>query len=147
MIDALCPPALLYVVFSLTHIIIDIFKQLYNTAFLKLLIMILFTLLLNLLCKRGLGIISWIIVFIPFITMTTITAIVLFIFNLSPSVGGMNYSSKDYITISNTANSNANPIANVNSNASNANSINNNYISNATNNIVNSDDNTLEVID
>ncbi len=95
MIDVLCPPALLYVVFSLTHIVIDIFKQLYNTAFLKFLVMILFTLILNLLCKRGLGIISWFIVFIPFITMTIITTILLFIFKLSPSVGDMNYTYKE----------------------------------------------------
>jgi len=85
MISSLCPPALLYVVFSITHIVIDIYKQFYNTAFLKFLIMILFTLLLNLLCKGGLGIISWIIVFIPFITMTIITSMLLFIFKLSPT--------------------------------------------------------------
>ena len=88
MIGSLCPPALLYVVFSVTHIIIDIYKQLYNTAFLKFLVMILFTLLLNLLCKKGLGIISWLIVFIPFVTMAIITSILLFIFQLSPSIGG-----------------------------------------------------------
>ena len=91
MIDVLCPPALLYVVFSVTHIVIDIYKQLYNTAFLKFLVMILFTLLLNLLCKQGLGIISWFIVFIPFITMTIISSILLFIFKLSPSTGKMDY--------------------------------------------------------
>ena len=95
MIDTLCPPALLYIVFSLTHIIIDVFKQLYNTAFLKFLLMIIFTLLLNILCKRGLGIISWVIVFIPFIMMTIITTIILIAFNLSPSVGNMKYSILD----------------------------------------------------
>ena len=89
MIDVLCPPALLYVVFSLTHIIVDIYKQLYNTAFLKFLVMIIFTLVLNLLCKRGLGLISWFIVLIPFIMMTIITSMLLFIFKLSPSVGDM----------------------------------------------------------
>jgi hypothetical protein len=91
MIDVLCPPALLYVVFSVTHIIIDIYKQLYNTAFLKFLVMVLFTLVLNLLCKQGLGIISWLIVFIPFIMMTIITSMLLFIFKLSPSVGEMDH--------------------------------------------------------
>lgn len=91
MINALCPPALLYVVFSVTHIVIDIYKNLYNTAFLKFLVMILFTLLLNILCKRGLGVISWFIVFIPFIMMTIITSILLFIFKLSPSTGDMDY--------------------------------------------------------
>ena len=54
----LCPPALIYLIFSLTQIIIDTFKGLYNTAFLKFFVMILFTFLLNTLCAQGLDIIS-----------------------------------------------------------------------------------------
>ncbi len=87
-----CAPALLYVAFSLTHIIIDLFKTMYNTALLKFIIMILFTLVLNILCQRGLGIISWFIVFIPFITMTVITTLLLITFGLSPTKGKFNYS-------------------------------------------------------
>ena len=67
-----CAPAIVYIGFSLTHIIIDTFKQLYNSAFMKFLVMIVFTLVLNILCKKGLGIISWFIVFVPFIFMTII---------------------------------------------------------------------------
>jgi TolA-binding protein len=52
--------------------------------------MIVFTLLLNILCNRGLGIISWLIVFIPFILMTYITAILLYTFGLSPTKGKTN---------------------------------------------------------
>jgi hypothetical protein len=85
--ESLCPPAILYVAFSITHIILDIFKNLYNTAFLKFLIMIIFTIVLNVLCKNGLGIVSWIIVFIPFITMTVITSLLLLVLGLSPSIG------------------------------------------------------------
>jgi len=92
LIKKLCPPALLYLVFSLTQIIIDIFKNMYNTAFFKFIVMILFTLGLNILCQRGLGVISWFIVFIPFILMTVITTLLLFVFGLSPSEGNLNYS-------------------------------------------------------
>ena len=92
MIDSLCPPAILYLGFSLTQIIIDTFKGFYNTAFFKTIVMIIFTLLLNILCKKGLGIISWIIVFIPFILMTYITAVLLFVFGLSPSSDKIDYS-------------------------------------------------------
>ena len=92
LIKNLCPPALLYLVFSLTQIIIDIFKNMYNTAFFKFIVMILFTLGLNILCQRGLGVISWFIVFIPFILMTVITTLLLFVFGLSPSEGNLNYS-------------------------------------------------------
>ena len=82
--DNLCAPAILYVVFSLTQIIIDIFKNMYNVAFLKFLVMIIFTILLNMLCKNGLGIISWFIVFLPFITMTILTTLILFVLEISP---------------------------------------------------------------
>ena len=85
MLDSLCPPAIIYLGFSLTQIIIDIFKGHNVTAFFKTIVMIIFTLLLNILCKGGLGIISWIIVFIPFILMTYITTILLIVFGLSPS--------------------------------------------------------------
>tara|TARA_B100001059_G_C17698609_1_gene508829 strand:- start:362 stop:796 length:435 start_codon:yes stop_codon:yes gene_type:complete len=91
MIDSLCPPAILYLGFSLTQIIIDTFKGFYNTAFFKTIVMIVFTLVLNILCKKGLSIISWIIVFIPFILMTYITAVLLFVFGLSPSSDKIDY--------------------------------------------------------
>jgi len=87
LINNLCGPALIYLVFSLTQIIIDIFKQLYNTAFLKFIVMIIFTILLNILCEKGLGIVSWMIVFVPFIFMTLITSILLFTFGLTPTTG------------------------------------------------------------
>ena len=85
--ENLCPPAILYVAFSLTHIILDIFKNLYNSALLKFIIMIIFTIVLNVLCKNGLGVVSWIIVFIPFISMTIITSLLLMVLGLSPSTG------------------------------------------------------------
>ncbi len=88
MIEKICAPALLYLGFSTTQIIIDMFKGLYNTAFFKFIVMIIMTLLLNILCSRGLGIVSWIIVFIPFILMTYITAVLMYVFGLSPSTNG-----------------------------------------------------------
>jgi len=94
MIDKLCPPAILYLGFSLTQIIIDTFKGFYNTAFFKTIVMIIFTLLLNILCNKGLGIISWLIVFIPFILMTYITAVLLFVFGLSPTSDNLDYNVK-----------------------------------------------------
>lgn len=100
----LCPPALIYVIFSLTQIIIDSLKGLYNTAFFKTIIMLLVTFLLNALCERGLGLISWLIVFIPFIFMTVIVAMLLYVFGLDAATGTIKYkcdncpSSKTYQT-------------------------------------------------
>jgi len=90
-LDKLCTPALLYVGFSLTQIIIDIFKNMYNTAFFKVIVTFIFTILLNILCKQGLGIISWFIVFVPFIMMSIITTLLLFVFGLSPATGKLDY--------------------------------------------------------
>ena len=83
----LCAPALIYIAFSLTQIVIDTFKGLYNTAFLKTIVMIIITILLNALCQSCTGIISWIIVFITFIFMSVIVAILLYVFGLNPSTG------------------------------------------------------------
>ena len=83
----ICPPALLYLVFSITQIAIDAMKGLYNTALVKCWVTFIFTIILNYLCESGLGIISWIIVFIPFILMTLIVAILLVMFGLDPSTG------------------------------------------------------------
>jgi len=91
MLEGICPPALLYLAFSLTQIVIDIFKRLNNTAFFKFIVMIIFTLMLNILCSKGLGIVSWFLVFIPFISMSIITSILLFAFGLHPSSGSLNY--------------------------------------------------------
>ena len=80
----ICGPAIVYLGFSLTHIIIDTYKQEFNVAFMKFLVMIIFTLLLNILCKKGLGIVSWFIVFVPFIFMTIISSTLLFAFGFDP---------------------------------------------------------------
>ena len=87
MLNKLCSPALLYLGFSLTHVLIDTFKGMYNSAFFKSIVAIIFTLLLNIMCERGLNIISWIIVFVPFILMTYITAVLLYVFGLDPNGG------------------------------------------------------------
>jgi hypothetical protein len=87
----LCPPALIYLIFSATQIIIDIFKGLYNTAFFKFIVMIMITFLLNALCQGGLSIISWFIVFIPFILMSVIVTMLLYVFGLDVATGKLNY--------------------------------------------------------
>jgi hypothetical protein len=87
----LCAPALIYVAFSLTQIIIDAIKGLYNTSLVKFIVMVMITILLNELCQRGLDVVSWIIVFIPFIMMSVITTVILYIFGLNSAIGTLNY--------------------------------------------------------
>lgn len=91
--ENLCPPALIYLVFSVTQIIIDTANAEYNTAFMKFIVAIIFTTLLNYLCSKGLNTISWIIVFIPFILMTLIITLLLFMFGMDPKSGKLNLKS------------------------------------------------------
>ena len=107
MLDNICPPALIYLAFSLTQIIIDTFKGLYNTAFLKFIVMITITFLLNALCQGGMSIISWIIVFVPFIFMTVIVTILLYVFGLDAATGTLKFKCTNPTT---TSNSNSNLI-------------------------------------
>ena len=93
--EKLCAPALIYIFFSLTQIIMDVANGMYNTAFLKLWVSTIFTILLNYLCEKGLGIISWFIVFIPFILMTLIISMLLLIFGLDPASGKTIIKNKD----------------------------------------------------
>ena len=102
----ICTPALIYIVFSLTQIVIDTFKGHYNTAFIKMCVSILITILLDGLCKSGMNIISWIIVFIPFIFMTFIVTILLYIFGLDVTTGKMTISYNKETPITNENNSN-----------------------------------------
>ena len=83
----ICSPAFIYLCFSLTQITVDTVKEEYNKAFFKFCIMIIFTMLLNNLCMRGLGVVSWIIVFVPFMLMSTVTAILLYVFGFDPTTG------------------------------------------------------------
>ena len=87
----LCAPAIIYLIFSATQVLIDTYKGLYNTAFMKIIVMIMVTILLNILCIQGLGVISWIIVFIPFILMTVMVSILLYIFGLDAATGKLKY--------------------------------------------------------
>ena len=102
--DSICPPALIYLAFSLTQIVIDTFKGLYNTAFFKFIVMVTITFLLNALCQGGMSIVSWIIVFIPFIFMTVIVTILLYVFGLDAATGTLNFKCD---------NSNTNPDSNL----------------------------------
>ena len=119
----LCAPALIYIAFSLTQVIIDIFKGLYNTAFFKFIVMIVITFLLNALCRSGMSIISWIIVFIPFIFMSVIVTILLYVFGLDAATGqlkfkcdGDNTKKTGNLIYSNSSINNTNTNANTNTN-------------------------------
>ena len=72
-----CTPTTFYLVFVGIQIFMDIINGMFQSAIVKLIIAIVFSTLLNILCMRNLGIVSWILVFMPFILTTLISALVL----------------------------------------------------------------------
>jgi len=84
LLSGICGPALVYIGFSLVQIFIDIYAGVFNSAFLKFIVMIIFTLIINILCSLGYSVIAWVLVFIPIIMMTLISTLLLRVFGLDP---------------------------------------------------------------
>ena len=89
-ITGLCGPGLVYIGFSLIQIFIDIYNGVMNAAFLKFIIMIVFTLIINILCDLGFTVIAWFLVFIPIIMMTIISSLLLQVFGLDSENKNLN---------------------------------------------------------
>jgi len=80
-----CTPALIYFVFIIIHVFMEMQANNPNGALVQLLLGILMTLLLQVICIRGMTIFSWIIVFIPFIFYTYMMILLYNVFGLEPS--------------------------------------------------------------
>ena len=91
----LCGPAILYIGFSLIQIIIDIYKEIYNAAFIKFIAMLVMSLIINILCEMGLTVLAWFFVFIPIIMMTIVSTLLLQTFGTSPDTNYMSSKVQD----------------------------------------------------
>ena len=74
-IDALCPPALLYLLYSVIHVGLDLSQALFVTAAIKLVMGIAGVVVLDSLCGVELGIVSWVIIATPFLITALATSI------------------------------------------------------------------------
>jgi len=74
-INNLCPPALLYLLYSVIHIGLDVSLGLFVTAAFKVVMAIAGVVILDTLCGVDLGIVSWAIVATPFIIVALASAI------------------------------------------------------------------------
>uniref|UniRef100_A0A6C0ESD4 Uncharacterized protein n=1 Tax=viral metagenome TaxID=1070528 RepID=A0A6C0ESD4_9ZZZZ len=83
-LNYLCPPALLYVVIMLVYTILELSNNKYHQAFVKAIVGIIFTCILQAFCEMNMSLISWVIVMMPIIFYTYITLIVFFVFGLDP---------------------------------------------------------------
>jgi len=76
-IEHLCPPAVLYLMYILVHIGLDLGLGMYITAAVKLVSGLVCVLLLDSFCEVDLGIISWVVISVPFIITALATSIAL----------------------------------------------------------------------
>ena len=74
-IDALCPPALLYLLYITIHVGLDLSLAMFATAAAKVVMGVAGVVILDALCSVDLGVVSWAIVATPFIMVALATAI------------------------------------------------------------------------
>lgn len=74
-IDTLCPPALLYLLYSVIHVGLDLSQALFATAAIKFVMGVAGVVILDTLCGVELGVVSWAIVATPFLIMALATSI------------------------------------------------------------------------
>lgn len=86
----LCAPAIVYLVFSISQILIDILEKKPNDVIAKTIVATLVTLLLNALCERDLTFVSWMFVFIPLSFMVIMNVVLLYIAKLEHDINVIN---------------------------------------------------------
>jgi hypothetical protein len=74
-IDSLCPPALLYLLYIVVHVGLDLSLGMFFTAAVKVITGVAGVLILDALCSVDLGVVSWVIVATPFIMVALGTSI------------------------------------------------------------------------
>jgi hypothetical protein len=76
-IESLCPPAFLYMLYILVHIALDLTLGLYFTAGIKALTGFGLIFMLDSFCRVNLGIVSWVIIATPFLITSLASSIAL----------------------------------------------------------------------
>lgn len=83
----ICPPALIFVIYMAIQVVIDIFQGYFNTAIVKIVILFIFGAGLNMLCQEGFTVVAWVLIFIPFVLMSLIVVIILYMLDKKDTVG------------------------------------------------------------
>jgi len=74
-IEDLCPPAVLYLIYIVVHIALDLSLGLYITAAVKLVGGLVAVVILDSFCDVNLGVVSWVVIATPFIITALATSI------------------------------------------------------------------------
>lgn len=101
MLDKLCTPSIVYLVYSIAQVLHKIHNLQYSSALIEMIIAVLFALLLNYLCYNGMEVISWIIIFIPFLFMSVTITALLSLFGSDPNSGHILINGNQPVTQSN----------------------------------------------
>lgn len=96
MFDQLCTPAVIYLVYSITQVISKMMRGLYTPALIEMIISSIFALFLNYLCSVDLSIVAWVIIFVPFVFMSVVISLLLYLFTRDPETGRILFENAQY---------------------------------------------------
>lgn len=85
LLDNLCTPTVVFIVFAIAHLSLDMYDQQYTLALLKVVLSLLMVSLLEMLCILKLHVVAWVLVFMPLILYSYMTLIIFSVFGLDPS--------------------------------------------------------------
>jgi hypothetical protein len=85
LLDNLCTPTIVFIVFAIAHLSLEMYDNHYSLALLKGVLAIVMICLLELLCIVKMHLLAWILVFMPLIIYSYMTLIIFSVFGLDPS--------------------------------------------------------------
>ncbi len=85
LLDNLCTPTIVFIVFAIAHLSLEMYDKHYSLALLKGVLVIVMICLLELLCMVKMHLLAWILVFMPLIIYSYMTLIIFSVFGLDPS--------------------------------------------------------------
>ena len=84
MLENLCTPAILFIFLMMFHLMFEIYDKEYSMAAMFMLASILAIICIQILCLSGLGLIAWILVFMPLIVYSYMGFLLFVIFGTDP---------------------------------------------------------------
>ncbi len=84
MLENLCTPSILFVFLMMFHLLFELYDREYSMALMFLIFSVLVVLCLQILCLSGLGLIAWLIVFMPLIVYSYMGFLLFVIFGTDP---------------------------------------------------------------
>jgi len=94
MLENLCTPAILFVFLMMFHLMFELYDKEYSMALMFLVASILAIICIQILCLSGLGLLAWILVFMPLIVYSYMGFLLFVIFGTDPKPAMKQYQVK-----------------------------------------------------